>query len=107
MYISSETLLSRSDITQLIGERRVGLFIVDEAHIFTIWGKACRSDYWYLGTYLKWLRKSMAFPVAIFTATAIYGGIEDMYAQTRDSLNFIDPISYFGYVRRENLEMKD
>ncbi len=49
----------------------------------------------------------MAFPVAIFTATAIYGGIEDMYAQTRDSLNFIDPISYFGYVRRENLEMKD
>ncbi len=106
LYISPETLLSRSDISQLIGEREVGLFVVDEAHIVTTWGKAFRSDYWYLGTYLQRLRKSRAFPVATFTATAIYGGIEDMYSETRDSLNLINPISYFGYVKRDDLDLK-
>lgn len=105
LYISPETLLSRSDITQLIGEREVGLFVIDEAHIVTTWGKAFRSDYWYLGTYLSKLRKEKNFPIATFTATAIYGGVEDMYVETRDSLNLISPISYFGYVRRDDLEI--
>lgn len=106
LYISPETLLSRSDIAQLIGGRTVGLFVIDEAHIVTTWGKAFRSDYWYLGSYLQRLRKDMQFPVATFTATAIYGGMEDMYAETRDSLNLINPISYFGYVKRDDLEVR-
>jgi len=106
LYISPETLLSRSDIAQLIGNRTVGLFVIDEAHIVTTWGKAFRSDYWYLGSYLQRLRKEMQFPVATFTATAIYGGIEDMYAETRDSLNLINPISYFGYVKRDDIEVQ-
>lgn len=105
LYISPETLLSGANITQLIGERKVGLFVVDEAHIVTTWGKAFRSDYWYLGTYLSKLRKEMDFPIATFTATAIYGGIEDMYVETRDSLNLISPISYFGYVKRDDIEI--
>ena len=33
LYISPETLLSRSDITSLIGDRTIGMVIVDEAHI--------------------------------------------------------------------------
>jgi len=106
LYISPETLLSRSDIAQLIGDRTVGLFIIDEAHIVTTWGKAFRSDYWYLGSYLQRLRKEMQFPIATFTATAIYGGMEDMYSETRDSLNLINPISYFGYVKRDDLEVR-
>jgi ATP-dependent DNA helicase RecQ len=106
LYISPETLLSRSDISQLIGSRQVGLLVVDEAHIVTTWGKAFRADYWYLGAYLQKLRRSMQFPVAAFTATAIYGGIEDMYAETRDSLNLVSPIAYFGYVKRDNIDMQ-
>ncbi|QUO41812.1 ATP-dependent DNA helicase RecQ [Brevibacillus composti] len=112
LYISPETLLSRSDITQLIGDRTVGLFIIDEAHIVTTWGKAFRSDYWYLGSYLQRLRKEeknkrkMQFPIATFTATAIYGGMEDMYAETRDSLNLINPISYFGYIKRDDIDVR-
>lgn len=105
LYISPETLLSRSDISMLIGEREVGLFVIDEAHIVTTWGKAFRSDYWYLGGYLQKLRKERHFPIATFTATAIYGGIEDMYAETRDSLNMINPISYFGYVKRDDIQI--
>lgn len=110
LYISPETLLSRSDIKLLIGDQQIGLFVVDEAHIVTTWGKAFRSDYWYLGSYLNKLRKEMnkegkGFPIATFTATAIYGGVEDMYSETRDSLNLINPISYFGYVKRDNLQV--
>lgn len=120
LYISPETLLSRADITALIGEREIGLFVIDEAHIVTTWGKAFRADYWYLGDYLHKLRRGIQykngkkieetttkhrFPIATFTATAIYGGIEDMYAETRDSLLLNNPINYFGYVKRDNIQI--
>lgn len=105
LYISPETLLSRSDIKMLIGERKLGLMVIDEAHIVTTWGKAFRSDYWYLGSYLQKLRKEMHFPIATFTATAIYGGIEDMYSETRDSLLMVNPINYFGYVKRDDISV--
>ncbi|TDQ32147.1 helicase-related protein [Aureibacillus halotolerans] len=120
LYISPETLLSRAEITALIGDREIGLFVIDEAHIVTTWGKAFRADYWYLGDYLQKIRRGIQykngkmieettskhrFPIATFTATAIYGGIEDMYAETRDSLLLNNPINYFGYVKRDNIHM--
>lgn len=106
LYISPETLLSRSDINMLIGERKLGLVVIDEAHIVTTWGKAFRSDYWYLGTYLNKLRKERDFPVATFTATAIYAGYEDMYKETKESLYMKNPISHFGYIKRDNINIK-
>ncbi|WP_019165691.1 DEAD/DEAH box helicase, partial [Staphylococcus delphini] len=106
LYLSPETLQARSDIKMLIGDRNIGVVIIDEAHIVTTWGKSFRADYWYLGIYLARLRKEYKFPIVTFTATAIYGGREDMYLDTRNSLNMISPISYFGYVRREDLFMK-
>src|SRR5699024_5916642 len=103
LYLSPETLQARSDIKMLIGDRNIGAVIIDEAHIVTTWGKSFRSDYWYLGIYLSKLRKEYKFPIVTFTATAIYGGREDMYVDTRNSLNMISPISYFGKVRREEI----
>lgn len=105
LYLSPETLQARSDIKMLIGDRNIGVVIIDEAHIVTTWGKSFRSDYWYLGIYLAKLRKEYRFPIVTFTATAIYGGREDMYLDTRNSLNMISPISYFGKVRRDDLIM--
>lgn len=105
LYLSPETLQARSDIKMLIGDRKIGIVIIDEAHIVTTWGKSFRADYWYLGIYLAKLRKEYKFPIVTFTATAIYGGQEDMYLDTRNSLNMISPISYFGKVRRDNLCM--
>lgn len=105
LYISTETLQSHSDLSILIGQRKLGLLVVDEAHIVTTWGKSFRADYWYMGTYLSKLRKKQAFPIVTFTATAIFGGQEDMYLETRDSLNMLNPISYFGYVRRDDIDM--
>lgn len=89
----------------LIGDRNIGVVIIDEAHIVTTWGKSFRADYWYLGIYLSKLRKDFSFPIVTFTATAIYGGREDMYLDTRNSLNLISPISYFGAVRRDDIFM--
>lgn len=105
LYLSPETLQARSDIKTLIGERNIGVVIIDEAHIVTTWGKSFRADYWYLGIYLAKLRKIYKFPIVTFTATAIYGGTEDMYLDTRNSLNMISPISYFGKVRRDDILM--
>lgn len=112
LYISPETLLSRSDIEQLIGNRKIGLFIIDEAHIVTTWGKQFRPDYWFLGDHIKKIRKTqeerynLSFPLATFTATAIYRGLEDMYSETKQSLNMIDPITYLGNVKRDDIEIR-
>ena len=114
LYLSPESLLSRSDVEQLIGHRQIGLVVVDEAHIVTTWGKQFRPDYWYLGDHVRKLRRAqmkkedMAAPfvLATFTATAIYRGIEDMYQETVNSLHMIDPITYLGYVRRDNISIE-
>lgn len=47
-----------------------------------------------------------AFVTATFTATATYGGEEDMYRETLRSLHMSpDPIVYLGCVRRRNIEL--
>ena len=107
LYISPETLLSRSDVEYLIGDRTIGMIVIDEAHIVTTWGKQFRPDYWYLGDHISMLRKKQqknkqrSFIVAAFTATAIYGGIEDMYQETVNSLHLLNPIVHLGYVKRD------
>lgn len=111
LYISPETLLSRSDIEQLIGKRTVGMIVIDEAHIVTTWGKQFRPDYWYLGDHIKKIRKNQlekqgrSFVIATFTATAVYHGIEDMYTETINSLHMLNPITYLGYVKRNDIEI--
>ncbi|MBQ6298345.1 MAG: ATP-dependent DNA helicase RecQ [Selenomonadaceae bacterium] len=112
LYISPETLLSRSDVEQLIGDRTIGLVVIDEAHIVTTWGKQFRADYWYLGDHIRKLRKVQSnrkghsFIIATFTATAIYGGVEDMYDETITALHMREPITYLGYVKRGDIEIK-
>lgn len=114
LYLSPETLLSYS-IETIIGEREIGLLIVDEAHIVTTWGVGFRSDYWYLGNYINRLRhhiqvnrskkrKIYRFPVCAFTATAINGGIDDSVGETIISLYMENPIKYIGYTKRENIK---
>ena len=113
LYLSPESLLSKSDIEQLIGTRKIGMLVVDEAHIVTTWGKQFRPDYWFLGDHVQKLRRAQVkrendpspFVIATFTATAIYEGKEDMYHETVNSLHLIDPITYLGFVKRENIEI--
>ncbi len=113
LYLSPETLLSYS-IETIIGDREIGLLIVDEAHTVTSWGMGFRPDYWYLGGYINRLRnqtqtkfglrrKIYHFPICAFTATAINGGIDDSVSDTVISLYMENPIKYIGYVRRDDI----
>lgn len=105
LYLSPETLQNQADITAIIGDRHIGMIIVDEAHTVVTWGKSFRADYWYLGLYLQKLRKTQHFPIVTFTATATIGGKSDMFREIRDSLNMIDPIRYIGYVKRDDIDI--
>lgn len=116
LYLSPETLLSYS-IETIIGEREIGLLIIDEAHIVTTWGVGFRPDYWYLGSYINRLRHNIQtsqginrkiyhFPVCAFTATAINGGIDDSVGETIISLYMENPIKYIGYTKRADIKFK-
>ena len=105
LYISPETLLSNSDITTFIGDREIGLLVIDEAHTVSTWGKNFRPDYWYLGEYLDKLRhtSNYIFPIATFTATAtISDGYDDMYHDIVESLN-MTCLTFIGDVKRNNI----
>lgn len=116
LYLSPETLLSYS-IETIIGDREIGLLIIDEAHIVTTWGVGFRPDYWYLGSYINKLRHRIQlkrdanrrvyrFPVCAFTATAINGGIDDSVGETIISLSMENPIKYIGYTKRTDIKFK-
>lgn len=113
LYLSPETLLSYS-VETMIGDREIGLLIVDEAHIVTTWGVGFRPDYWYLGDYINRLRNQIQttkgmkrevyhFPICAFTATAVNGGIDDSVSDTIVSLHMENPVKYIGYVRRNDI----
>lgn len=113
VYLSPELLLS-SSIEDLIGERRLGLFVVDEAHLVTSWGRDFRVEYWFLGDYIQKIRnggyyikkENIHFPVLILTATAIYGGEYDEIGELITSLNLsVDTQEhmYIGYGRKDNI----
>ncbi len=106
LYLSPELLLSYQ-LGMFIGKRDLGLLVIDEAHLVTTWGRDFRVDYWYLGYYIKNLRKyneTYRFPVLALTATAVYGGPNDMVFDTLDSLSMQNAIMYIGMVKRTNIE---
>jgi len=108
LYLSPELLLSY-DIRHFIGnERAIGLLVIDEAHLVTTWGRDFRVDYWYLGSYIKRLRKYMGttskFPMVALTATAVYQGSDDIVFATIESLNMRAPLLHIGNVRRDNVK---
>lgn len=112
VYLSPELLLAY-DIHSLIGERKIGLMVVDEAHLVTSWGRDFRVDYWFLGDYIEKIRRGsyfskkdkVNFPVLCLTATAVYGGRDDVIGDLQNSLHLTcySDHMYIGYVRRDNI----
>jgi ATP-dependent DNA helicase RecQ len=104
LYLSPELLLSY-DISFFIGDRKIGLCVIDEAHLITTWGRDFRVDYWHLGFHLYKIRKfsGYKFPIVAVTATAIYGGTNDMVFDSLDSLYMQNPTLYIGKVKREDI----
>lgn len=105
LYLSPELLLSY-DIGFFIGERRLGLMVIDEAHLITTWGRDFRVDYWHLGNHINKIRKyrGMRFPLVALTATAIYGGPNDMIVDSMGSLYMHNPRLFLGQIKRDNIQ---
>ncbi len=111
LYLAPELLLSY-DISHFLQGRKLGLYVVDEAHTVTTWGRDFRVDYWYLGAHISKVRKyyrdednnPLKFPVVAFTATAPYDGIHDVVFETLSSLKIVSAKQFIGYVRRENID---
>ncbi len=113
VYLSPELLLS-TDIRRIIGDRKIGLVVVDEAHLVTSWGRDFRVDYWFLGDYLEKIRRgsyykertdALRFPILCLTATAVFGGRDDVVGDLQNSLylNCSAEHLYIGYVKRDNI----
>lgn len=108
VYLSPELLQSSSDITSIIGEREIGLVVIDEAHTVSTWGKNFRIDYLLIGNYVKKIElyKKYNFPILALTATAIYGGENDTVHEILSSLKIDARNIHIGEVRKDNIEFK-
>lgn len=106
LYLSPELLLSYS-ITTFIGDRKIGLVVVDEAHTVTTWGRDFRVDYWFLGGYLSKVKRlnGQRFPIFALTATAVWdiSGKNDMVFDTIRSLGMSPCLKYIGKIKRDNI----
>ena len=104
LYMSPELFLSY-DIKHFIGERKLGFLVIDEAHLITTWGRDFRVDYWFLGNHIRKIRKfhNLSFPMVAVTATAIYGGANDMVFDSIDSLVMHNPHIFIGQVKRSDI----
>lgn len=104
LYMSPELFMSY-DIKNFIGERKLGLLVIDEAHLITTWGRDFRVDYWFLGNHVRKVRKyhNLSFPMVAVTATAIYGGANDMVFDSIDSLVMHNPHVFIGQVKRSDI----
>lgn len=104
LYMSPELFMSY-DIKHFIGDRKLGLLVIDEAHLITTWGRDFRVDYWFLGNHVRKIRKfhNLSFPMVAVTATAIYGGSNDMVFDSVDSLVMHNPYVFIGQVKRNDI----
>ena len=103
VYLAPELLLG-TGLQTLLGERKLGLLVIDEAHTVTSWGRDFRSDYWFLGDFLKSVKKNnVKFPVLCLTATAVYTGSDDVVNDTIEELDLNNPILHLGNVKRKNI----
>ena len=103
LYLAPELLLT-THLASFLGGRRLGMVVVDEAHTVTSWGRDFRSDYWFLGDFLKKCRRDgMRFPVLCLTATAVYSGEDDVVNDTLNELGLEKTLLHIGSVRRENI----
>ena len=104
LYLAPELLLTTHLVSFLNG-RTLGLVVIDEAHTVTSWGRDFRTDYWFLGDFLKKARRDgTVFPLLCLTATAVYSGEDDVVNDTIHELGLEKTIIHLGNVKRNNID---
>lgn len=90
LYISPESLRSRR-ILELLAQRVIDRFVIDEAHCFSSWGQDFRVDYLYIPEFIRKLEELKGnrykIPVSCFTATAKPAVIEDICTYFEEKLS--------------------
>jgi ATP-dependent DNA helicase RecQ len=95
LYVTPERFRNR-EFFELLLQRRVALFVVDEAHCISQWGHDFRPDYMMLGSVVERLGRP---PIAAVTATAGPEIQDDIIRQLR----MHDPVRRVGELIRPNL----
>jgi ATP-dependent DNA helicase RecQ len=88
LYIAPESFRSNT-IENLLLQRNIVRFVIDEAHCFSAWGQDFRPDYLYIADFIKKLQEKKNcenIPVSCFTATAKQKVIEDICAYFNNKL---------------------
>lgn len=89
LYISPESLRNNT-IRNLIRNRVIARFVIDEAHCFSSWGQDFRVDYMYVGKFISELQDAKKIeykiPVSCFTAAAGKRVLEDIHSYFSERL---------------------
>ena len=107
LYIAPESLRSKT-IENLLLQRNVVRFVIDEAHCFSAWGQDFRPDYLYIADFIKKLQEKKnceKIPVSCFTATAKQNVMEDICAYFNKKLGLVLEVIK-AKSSRENLTYK-
>jgi len=108
LYIAPESLRSNS-IFNILKNRLIERFVIDEAHCLSTWGNDFRQDYFYICEYVKDLLKEKNFqnhiPISCFTATAKPSVIKDIKDYFLKGLD-IKLNEHFAIPERKNLQYK-
>ncbi len=108
LYIAPESLRSNT-IFNILKNRLIERFVIDEAHCLSTWGNDFRQDYFYICEYIKDLLQAKNFqthiPVSCFTATAKPSVIKDIKNYFFEGLE-IKLGEHFAEPERKNLKYK-
>ena len=108
LYIAPESLRSNI-IFNILKNRLIERFVIDEAHCLSTWGNDFRQDYYYICEYIKELIDKKNFQeyisISCFTATAKPSVIKDIENYFLEGLN-IKLDKYLAVPERKNLQYK-
>jgi len=108
LYLAPESLRSNM-IFNILKNRLIERFVIDEVHCLSTWGNDFRQDYYYISEYIKDLTEAKPFqshiPLSCFTATAKPNVIKEIKAYFLDGLGLkLD--EYIAIPERKNLRYK-
>ncbi len=103
LLISPEQLRSRT-FRQVINQREIGMWVLDEAHCLSRWGHDFRPDYRYVGRFIREKAGDQSIlPVLCLTATAKPEVVDDISRYFSNKLD-VDLRVFNGGAERNNLE---
>ena len=108
LYLAPESLRSNM-IFNILKNRVIERFVIDEVHCLSTWGNDFRQDYYYICEYINDLIKEKPFqkhiPLSCFTATAKPDVIRDIKEYFYQGLD-IKLDEYIAIPERKNLNYK-